>query len=177
MDNELTIVPAEEPIEWATLEDLAPPDITVILLIDDKKKKLPFKMPSFFRVQEIFGSVPNPLPPFEFKREGEEIKKEFQYNDPVYQEQVRMAIHERNIRLILDAWDQKKLPIPGVDKSDKIKWLKDSLSVSVMSQLVDVMTRVAGKGEAQIEYRANTFHENGTGDHAGAGTVGDTAAD
>lgn len=174
MSDEIEVVQNDEAVEWATLDDLTPPDLTVILVINEKRKKLPLKMPSFFRVQEIFAGVPDPMPPFDLKKnDAGVVVKDYQYNDPVYINQRMMAVHERNIRLVLDSWRQDKLPIPGADNAAKIEWLKSTLTVAVMSQLVDVMTKVAGKGEAQIEYRAETFHSNGHRSDAGQGAVGD----
>lgn len=161
------------PIEWATLDDLTPADLNVILEIDDRRVRLPLKMPSFFRIQEIFGSVINPAPPFEFKKDKDgELQKEFIFADPTYLQQVTMCNHERNYRLILDCWRQDKLAIPGSTHDEKITWLKSNLSVTVVNQLVDIITQVGGKGKAVIETRAATFHGNGLN-----GTAGDASAE
>lgn len=172
----------ENTVRFATLDDLSSRNVNVLLQIGEKpvldadgrpvldENGLPTKEPievrfplrtlSFYKVQEIINSVATPLPTQIHdiqKLPGGGIRRVYDYDDPNYQGALAMAMHERNIRIILAAWREDELPIPGETTDEKLVWLKEHVEVGIMRQLISVLTNLSAEGEARVEARALSF--------------------
>lgn len=174
----------------ATLDDLTRRNVTVVLQIgkvDSGEREedgtpimrpveveLPLRTLSYLRVQKINASVPNPNPPEDnpTKDANGNLKRQFNYNDETYLRLMQEAMNERMYRMILEAWRQDVLALPGDNDDERLHYLMDEFDVATIRQLMDVLTTLGSEGRARIEARAETFHNGGTGNAAGNGTNG-----
>lgn len=149
----------------ATLDDLTARNLDITLQIGEDEDGEPIEVQfylkelSFFKIQQLRNSVPNPVPPVgDIQKDDNGIIKRLpNYDDPTYRQEVEMKEHERTHRIIFAAWRQDKLPIPGETDDDKLNWIKENLNASIIRQIIDVLATLAMKGSARIEARADTF--------------------
>ena len=142
----------------ATLDDLKSAVLNVeIELEDGDVVLLPFKMPTYFEVLDMESRIPMPEAPINgVDKQGKPVRN---FADPSWQAQVNKVTARRNMTLIAR---NLKIQIPGDTENDKTDWIQENLGAVVMRQLQGLIDSVIRKGEARIEGRAMTFHEEGT---------------
>lgn len=150
----------------ATLTDLEPADVNVIVTLADGEEVL-FEMRtlSYLQYNQIRWSVADPAPPASgVDKQGRPV---FNYNDPGYLRARLEAETTRQYKVLLASL---KLDIPGDTEADKLTYLQTKLDTAIGQQLMVLAIRLANQGDARIATRAESF-PNGhavPGDNAGA---------
>ena len=152
----------KERADVLSLDDLAPIAVRVEIEHGDRLLVVPLKTLSYFEWVRLGYEVPNPVPPtMGVDKQGRPI---LDTRDPSYLRALDEAALERGYVRLLAALD---IPIPGATKAEQLAALKARLDTNVTRQLTAVLNQLASEGEARIMSRAETFHGDGTGDHAG----------
>jgi hypothetical protein len=163
-------------MNYPTLEDLKRPNLPVTIELPNGEGgvtayQFPLKIPSFFRIQEVMASVIDPVPPLDgampYKRENGSVRPQYDYNNPDYLAAKQLKWSERNHRLLLEAWDQEKLPLPGNNDAEKLRYLMYDVDPLIVRQLIEILTEYAMKGRASIDYRASSFRAGRSDDPDG----------
>ena len=76
----------------------------------------------------------------------------------------------RNVALLVQSLD---MDILGDTLEEKTAALESAISARVMRQLMAVLEGVMRSGEARVESRVTTFHQDGTGDAPNNDAPGD----
>ena len=152
----------------ATLGDLHKTTILAeIELADGEVVVIELRSLSYFTYNQIRWSVPDPAPEtVGMDKHGKPI---YGYNDPAFRRKVNEAEMQRTYKLLLAAL---VMDIPGETDDDRLEYLQNELDASIVRQLVEMLQKMAVKGEARIAARAQTF-QNG---HPGGADSADAAA-
>lgn len=151
-------------IPLVSLEELAIPKLRVIIQLGEDEdgnpieRMIPMRLLSWHRVREIRNSVRNPMPPEEsIERDGKKLIVKHNVASPEYMAALDDCETKRVLLIILAAWDENELPLPGATQEDKLTWIRENLSANIVNQLINLLTDEAGRGKARIEERASTF--------------------
>lgn len=151
--------------KYATAADFGRRDIDLtITVIDDYGKEqellLPIRTLSFFQVDQIKASLPDPDPPVKsVEKDAAGIPRPvFDYNNAGYIAQKTVRQNERMHKLMLAAIRQDLMPIPGNDDNEKLEYIKQNFDASVVNAVMIQLNTLAVEARAQIDTRASTFH-------------------
>lgn len=146
-------------VQLATLDDLSPTLLNVIIELEDGREALMrLKTLSSFRIAAIQATIALPAPPQSgFDKVAQPV---YNYHDASYQNAYVEVQIKRNL-LVLAHMIQEPA-IPGETEAEKLAWMEEHISPAIQDQLLRLIKVINSKGEARIYHRASTFHPNGT---------------
>lgn len=153
----------------ASFDDLKPGKVNIEVEMEDGEILLfPMRLPTYFDILDMEGRIPLPEAPITgADRNGRPLRN---YSDPGYIANANRVVARRNVALLVQSLD---MDIPGDTLEEKTAALETGISARVMRQLMAVLEGVMRSGEARVESRVTTFHEDGTGDAADNDAPGD----
>lgn len=142
-------------LKITSIEQLKPQDINVIIEREDDIIEIPCRMPGHQEYQRLGYEIVDPAPPV---RGAGPKGPVYNYSDPAYLQARQEAAQKRIYRRLL-AFVQ--IEVPGATVEEQIANLANTLDVSVVNKLIEVMSGLMNEGSARVEDRAATFHANG----------------
>lgn len=154
----------QAPKRAATLEDLTTHNINAILEVPDDNGELmevtlPLRTLSYFAIEKIRASVNDEMPPvtaYGDKVNGIPVPV-YNWADPAFIMKRQLTELERSHRVILAAWRQDIIPLPGATDEEKLNYLREQFDTTVIKQIIDLLATMGQRGKAKIAAKADTF--------------------